>query len=79
MSIHTALNDELLHQIALETGGNYYYAGDENELKQIYRDLQPALSIRPEALELTSLLAGLSVLMILFAGGLSLLWFGRVL
>jgi len=79
MSIHTALNGELLNQIALEAGGNYYYAGDENELKQIYRDLQPTLSIRPEALELTSLLAGLSVLVILFAGGLSLLWFGRVL
>lgn len=78
MNIHTALNDSLLNEIAITAGGQYYYAGDETDIKKIYNDLEPSLSIRPEALELTALLAGLSVLIILLAGGLSLLWFGRV-
>ena len=79
MNVHTALNEELLNQVALTSGGRYYFAGDETGLRKVYDDLQPTLSIRPEALELTSLLAGLGLLVFLLGGMLSLLWFGRVL
>ena len=79
MNIHTALNEPLLQQIALTSGGQYYFAGDETELRKIYNDLEPTLSIKPEDLELTSLLAGLGILVFLLGGALSLLWFGRVI
>lgn len=78
MNVHTALNEPLLQQIAQTSGGQYYYAGDDIGLRKIYRDLEPTLSIKPEELELTSLLAGLGILVFLSGGALSLLWFGRV-
>jgi len=79
MNVHTALNEPLLQQIAQTSGGQYYFAGDDTEMNRIYNDLEPTLSIKPEELELTSLLAGLGVLVFLCGGALSLLWFGRVM
>jgi Ca-activated chloride channel family protein len=79
MNIHTQLNEDLLSQIAETASGQYYFAADETELRNIYADLQPELSIKPEDLELTSMLAGIGILVFLLGGTLSLLWFGRVL
>jgi Ca-activated chloride channel family protein len=79
MNIHTQLNEDLLSQIAETASGQYYFAADETELRNIYADLQPELSIKPEDLELTSMLAGIGILVFLLGGALSLLWFGRVL
>ncbi|HEY5730247.1 MAG TPA: VWA domain-containing protein [Anaerolineales bacterium] len=79
MNIHTQLNGLMLSEIANISGGQYYFAGDEAGLRKIYDDLEPTLSIKPEELELTSLLAGLSILVFLSGGVLSLRWFGRVL
>ena len=79
MTVHTQLNEPLLAQIAQTSGGQYYFAGDETELRKIYNDLEPTLSIKPEELELTSLLAGISILVFLVGGALSMSWFGRVL
>ena len=78
MNVHTSLNEPLLSEIANESGGQYYFAGDVAELRKIYGDLKPTLSIKPEDLELTSLLAGLAILVFLVGGAISLLWFGRV-
>ena len=78
MNVHTQMDELLLQQIALESGGRYYYAGDESELQRIYNDLEPTLSIKPQELELTSLFAGVGILIFLLGGALSLLWFGRV-
>ena len=79
MNIHTQLNDQILKQISDTSGGRYYFADDESELARIYDDLEPSLSIRPEEMELTSLFAGLGLLVFLIGGTLSFLWFGRVL
>lgn len=79
LTVHTALNEPLLAYIAQTSGGQYYFAGDETELRNIYNDLEPALSIKPEALELTSILAGIGILVFLVGGALSMTWFGRVI
>lgn len=79
MSIHTQLDESMLKQVADVSGGRYYFGNDENELKRIYDDLEPSLSIKPEEMELTSLFAGLGILIFLIGGTLSFLWFGRVL
>jgi Ca-activated chloride channel family protein len=79
MSIHTQMNEAMLTQIADTSGGQYYFAGDENNLELIYDDLKPTLSIKPDEMELTSLFAGFGMLIFLVGGALSFLWFGRVL
>lgn len=79
MSIHTQMNETMLAQIADTSGGQYYFAGDENNLELIYDDLKPTLSIKPDEMELTSLFAGLGMLIFLVGGALSFVWFGRVL
>jgi Ca-activated chloride channel family protein len=77
-SVHTSLDEELLQYIASTTGGGYYNAGDEEQLRQIYDDLEPRLSVKPEKIEMTSIFAGLGMLIFLIGGLLSLLWFGHV-
>jgi Ca-activated chloride channel family protein len=77
-TVHTSLDESTLQAIAAETGGAYYNAGNEQQLRQIYADLKPKLSIKPEKIEMTSLFAGLGMIVFLLGGMLSLLWFGHV-
>jgi Ca-activated chloride channel family protein len=77
-TVHTSLDEQMLQYIASATGGVYYNAGDEDQLRKIYNDLKPKLSIKPEDMELTSIFAGLGMITFLFGGMLSLLWFGHV-
>jgi Ca-activated chloride channel family protein len=77
-TVHTSLDEPTLQYIASETGGAYYNAGNEEQLRQIYDDLEPKLSIKPEKIEMTSIFAGLGMIIFLVGGLLSLLWFGHV-
>jgi Ca-activated chloride channel family protein len=77
-TVHSQLNEPVLQEISNTSGGEYYYAGNEEELRRIYNDLEPKLSIKPEELELTSIFAGIGILVFLIGGALSLVWFGRV-
>jgi Ca-activated chloride channel family protein len=77
-TVHTALDEPLLQYMAASTGGMYYNAGNEEELRKIYDDLEPKLYVRPEEIEMTSLFAGLGMIIFLIGGLLSLLWFGHV-
>jgi Ca-activated chloride channel family protein len=77
-TVHTRLDEPMLQYIAGTTGGVYYNAGDEEQLRRIYADLEPKLSIKPEDIEMTSLFAGLGMIVFLIGGLLSLLWFGHV-
>jgi Ca-activated chloride channel family protein len=76
--VHTQLNEALLQEVSARTGGTYYRAESAQELYQIYAKLNPELVIRPEEMEVTSILAGASMLALLVGGALSLLWFSRV-
>ena len=77
-SVHTQLNEVALEQISGLTGGEYYNAQSEDDLRQIYDNLSPELVIKPEKIEVTALLAGISILTLLIGGGLMLFWFGRL-
>ena len=77
-TVFSQLDESLLQEISGITGGVYYNAANEEDLVRIYRDLEPKLSIKSEEIEVTSLFAGVGVLLFLVAGALSLLWFGRV-
>ncbi len=77
-TVHTSLDEDMLKGIASTTGGVYYNAGDEQQLRKIYSDLKPKLSIKPEKIEMTSIFAGIGMIVFLIGGLLSLLWFGHV-
>ncbi len=77
-SIHTQLDEATLQQIADLTDGDYYNAENEEELRTIYENLDPQLVVKPEEMEVTSLLAGASILIFLLGGACSLVWFSRL-
>lgn len=76
--VHTQLHEATLQQISQFTGGAYYNAQSEEDLQSIYENLEPQLVIKAEKMEVTSIFAGASILVLLIGGLFSLLWFGRV-
>lgn len=76
-SVLTRLDEPTLQAIADVTDGTYYNAVTEEDLRSIYENLDPELVIEPEPMEVTSLFAGASVLLLLIGGATSLLWFSR--
>lgn len=77
-SIHTQLDEPTLQAVAARTSGEYFNAVDEEGLRAIYAALNPQLGIAPEKMEVTALFGGLSALLLLVGGALSLLWFSRL-
>jgi Ca-activated chloride channel family protein len=76
--VHTQLDDAELRQIAQVTGGAYYGAGDAQSLRSVYDHLDTQLVVRPEAIEITSIFAGASILILTLGGLSALLWLGRL-
>src|SRR5574341_125897 len=77
-TIHTQLDEAMLQQISQFTGGAYYNAENEQDLRTIYENLDPQFVIKPEKMEVTSIFAGASLLVLLIGGAFSLLWFSRL-
>ena len=77
-TVHSQLDESILQYIAQTSGGEYYNAGNEEQLHEIYRDIEPRLSIKKEEIEITSLLAGLGMVLFVIGGLVSMVWFGRI-
>jgi Ca-activated chloride channel family protein len=77
-TVHTQLDEGLLQEIAQVTAGAYFNAQSAKDLRAVYDHLDEQLIVKPEKMELTSLFAGASILVMLAGGILSLLWFGRL-
>jgi Ca-activated chloride channel family protein len=77
-NIITQLNETTLQEIASLTNGSYHRADDEESLQEIYENIDLRLTIEGEKMEVTSIVAGISSLLLLIAGALSMLWFGRM-
>jgi Ca-activated chloride channel family protein len=76
--VHTQLDEAMLQQISQITGGTYYNAASEQDLREIYENIDLQWVIRPEKMEVTSLFAGASILILLIGGTFSLLWLNRL-
>ncbi len=76
--VHTRLDEATLQQISQITGGTYYNAQSTQDLRNIYDNLDPQLTIKPEKTEVTFLFAGGSILTLLLGGLYSLLRFGHL-
>ncbi|MDQ4078930.1 MAG: VWA domain-containing protein [Chloroflexota bacterium] len=77
-SVATALDEALLQEVASLTNGTYFYAEDEADLQEIYDTIDLQLTIKGDKMEITSIIAGISLLLLLMGSALSMLWFGRV-
>jgi Ca-activated chloride channel family protein len=77
-NIHTRLDEATLQAIAQLTGGAYFNAQNEEELRTIYENLNPQFVVKPDEMEVTSLFAGASLIVLLIGGACSLLWFSRL-
>jgi Ca-activated chloride channel family protein len=76
--VHSQLDEGMLQQISQITSGTYYNAQSEQDLDKIYNNIRPQLVVKPEKMEMTSLFAGASILVLLIGGVFSLGWFSRL-
>jgi Ca-activated chloride channel family protein len=77
-SVATALDEELLTKVASVTDGTYFHADDSSSLAGIYDKIDLKLTSENEETEVTGIVTGMSALLLLAGGALSLLWFGRL-
>lgn len=77
--VHTALDATALQQIAQAAGGAYYDAAAEPNPQAVYANLTPALVVKPEKMEITSIFSGAGLAAMLLGTFFSLLWFNRLI
>src|SRR5688572_4858234 len=77
-TVFTQLDEATLQQISEMTEGLYFNAETEEDLRTIYDNIEPRLKIEQEKTEVTAIFAGLSILVLLVGGMLSLFWFSHV-
>ncbi len=78
-SVATALDEQELTQIASVSNGKYYNAQDTESLTQVYKNIDLRTVTDPKKTEVTALFAGISTLLLLVGGALSVVWFGRLI
>ncbi len=78
MPIYLQLDEPALREVARMTGGEYHHAGTAEALRSVYENLGSRVQVQARETEVAALLALLSAAFALTAGGLSLLWFRRI-
>jgi Ca-activated chloride channel family protein len=76
-SFYAKVDEETLQAIAKVTEGEFFRAGNSNDLKQIYEHLSTKFALERRDTEISALWAALSLILLFCAGGLSLVWFRR--
>jgi Ca-activated chloride channel family protein len=77
-AVRTALDEATLKKIAEVTGGQYFNANTEADLRAVYENLTTELVVRNEKTELTAYATLAAAVLAVFAGAFSLLWFNRL-
>ena len=78
-SMRVQLDEETLRQVSEITRGRYFHAASGEDLTEVYEELSAQFVMEEEDMEITAGFAGLAGILMLLAGGLSLLWFNRIL
>ena len=73
------LDEETLRQVSEITRGRYFHAASGEDLTEVYEELSAQFVLEQEWMEISAGFAGLAGVLMLLAGGLSLLWFNRIL
>lgn len=77
-SIATALDEQLLGEIAESTGGEFFLAQDDPMLTGIFDAIDRSFERQGERIEITSLFALGAMALMIGAATMSLRWFGRI-
>jgi len=77
-NVHTALDETTLQQITETADGMYYNAQAEPDPQAVYAKLSPGLVVKAETMEVTSVFAAGSILVLLVGLVFSSLWFSRL-
>ena len=77
-TVFTKVDEVTLRGISDLTDGIYFNAQNEEDLNEVYKTIEPGVRIAYEETEVTAVFAGVSILILLIGGILSLLWFSRV-
>jgi Ca-activated chloride channel family protein len=67
-----------LQQLARTTHGNFYEAASLTQLKKVYQDMGSSIGYRTKPREVTQWYVGIALLLLLAAGGASLVWTSRL-
>ena len=67
-----------LRQIAEQTGGRFFEAPTEADLKAVYEEIGSQVSWEDDERELTAAFAAAGAVFLLIGASLSALWFGRI-
>jgi Ca-activated chloride channel family protein len=77
-TIPVPADGEALQGLADATKGSYYAAESDDQLRDVYSDLQSSIGWTTEPREITNLVAGIALAAALLAALASLLWFSRL-
>jgi Ca-activated chloride channel family protein len=78
MAMYLQLDEPTLREVARRTGGDYHQAGTAEKLRDVYATLGTQMQVVKRETELAGLMALAAALLMLAAGGLSVLWFRRI-
>jgi Ca-activated chloride channel family protein len=77
-TIRVPPSPQTLQLIANTTGGQFFRAASEKQLREVYENLGSRLGHKRESREISDLFAGGGAVLLLLGAGLSALWFRRV-
>ena len=69
---------DVLRRVAQVSGGRFFAAGDDSDLRDVYTKLRSRLGRERQRRELTDVFAGGSGALLIVGGALSALWFRRI-
>ena len=75
----TALNEDLLTEVAATTTGTYHRAANAQAVSAVTRALDMRTTVQDELVELTGWVVGIALLLLTIGGLLMINWFGRIL
>jgi Ca-activated chloride channel family protein len=77
-SMYMAYDEEALKAIAEVTRGEYFHAASAAELSKIYQGLNARLVLEKKETEISALVVGAAVILLVASAMLSMLWFNRM-
>ena len=77
-SMFMAFDEEALKAIAEVTHGEYFHAASAAELAKIYQGLNARLVLEKQETEISALIIGAAIILLLVSAMLSVLWFNRM-
>ena len=77
-SIFMKLDEEALRAVAEITRGEYFFAGSEADLREVYKGLTSRIVLERAQTEVSALFVAGAMLLALLSAGMSVAWYGRI-